>query len=196
MQMLEQLVFASANENKVKEVEQKMGGITPLVGLKAIGCNEEIPETSDTLEGNARQKAWYVWNNYQVNCFADDTGLEIYSLNNEPGVYSARYAGDHKDSNDNIAKVLANMEGIEERNARFRTVICLIIDGKEQLFEGIAEGKIATELKGSEGFGYDPIFIPNGSTRSFAEMSLQEKNEISHRGKAIKMLADYLKSVI
>lgn len=194
--MIEQLVFASANENKVKEVEQKMNSIIPLIGLKAIGCNEEIPETSDTLEGNARQKAWYVWNNYHVNCFADDTGLEIASLNNEPGVYSARYAGEHKNSDDNIAKVLKNLDGIEDRSARFRTVICLIIDGKEHLFEGTAEGQIATELKGTDGFGYDPIFVPNGSTRSFAEMSLQEKNEISHRGKAIKKLAAYLESVV
>ncbi len=195
MSKIEQLVFASANANKVKEVEQKMGGIIPLVGLKEIGCEDDIPETGTTLEVNARQKAWYVWDKYHVNCFADDTGLEVFALNNEPGVYSARYAGDHKSSDDNITKLLANLEGKADRSARFRTVICLIIDGKEHLFEGTVEGQIATERKGNDGFGYDPIFIPTGDTRSFAEMSLEEKNIISHRGKAIKELVLYLEGV-
>lgn len=194
--MLDRLVFASANENKVREVEQKMGGILPLVGLKDIGCTDDIPETSDTLEGNARQKAWYIWDKYRLNCFADDTGLEVAELNNEPGVLSARYAGNQKNSEDNIDKLLGNLEGNTDRKARFRTVICLIIDGKEKLFEGIANGQILNERKGNEGFGYDAVFAPNGETRSFAEMTLHEKNQISHRGKAIHLLSVHLKSII
>lgn len=194
--MSKELVFASANDNKVKEVEQKMGGILPLLGLKDIHCFDDIPETGNTLEANARQKAWYVWDKYKVNCFADDTGLEVKSLNNEPGVYSARYAGEHRNSEDNISKVLHKLQGKEERSARFRTVICLIIDGEEHLFEGIVEGKISEERKGTQGFGYDSVFIPEGEVRSFAEMNLDEKNAISHRGRAIKALVQYLKSMV
>ncbi len=193
--MMKQLVFASGNASKVREVEQKMGTIVPLLGLKDIGCTDDIPETGNTLEANARMKAWYVWNKYQVDCFADDTGLEIEVLNNEPGVFSARYAGEQRNSEDNMSKVLSRLAGNENRKARFRTVICLITQGQEQLFEGIVEGAISKERRGEEGFGYDPIFIPNSEARSFAQMTLEEKNTISHRGRAIKKLALYLESI-
>jgi len=189
-----ELVFASGNANKVKEVESKMGGMFPLMGLSDIGCTTDIPETSDTLEGNARQKAWYVWDNYKVNCFADDTGLEVEALNMEPGVLSARYAGAQKNPADNMALLLERLKGIDVRKARFRTVICLIIDGEEHLFEGIVEGEILEQPRGNEGFGYDPLFQPQGYAITFAEMAMDEKNRISHRGKAIQQLADFLKS--
>ncbi len=189
------IVFASANLNKVKEVEAKLGIGIAITGLLDIGCTEEIPETMPTLEGNARQKARYVWDHYHVNCFADDTGLEIVSLNNEPGVYSARYAGEQRNSSDNIDKVLAGLSGMTDRRAQFRTVICLIINGEEHLFEGTVEGTITTERNGEDGFGYDPIFIPKNEHRSFAQMTIAEKNEISHRGKAIKLLAEFLSTV-
>jgi XTP/dITP diphosphohydrolase len=193
--MITELVFASANENKVKEVEQKMGGSVHLRGLHDIGCTDDIPETGATLEANARQKAWYIWDKYKVNCFADDTGLEVFALNNEPGVLSARYAGPHKNAEDNMDKLLKSLENETDRAAQFRTVICLIIDGKETLVEGVAKGAIAKGRSGSAGFGYDPIFIPEGFEVSFAEMTMEEKNAISHRGRAIKSLVDYLKSV-
>lgn len=193
--MSKELVFASANENKVKEVEQKMGGIVRLRGLKDIGCTDDIPETGTTLEDNARQKAWYIWDKYRVNCFADDTGLEVFALNNEPGVMSARYAGPQKNPQDNMDKLLKALENETNRTAQFRTVICLIIDGQEKLIEGVVKGTIARERSGLAGFGYDPIFIPEGHQVSFAEMTLEEKNAISHRGRAIKLLVDYLKSV-
>lgn len=193
--MSKELVFASANENKVKEVEQKMGGIVRLHGLKDIGCTDDIPETGTTLEDNARQKAWYIWDKYGVNCFADDTGLEVFALNNEPGVMSARYAGPQKNPQDNMDKLLKALENETNRTAQFRTVICLIIDGQEKLIEGVVKGTIARERSGLAGFGYDPIFIPEGHQVSFAEMTLEEKNAISHRGRAIKLLVDYLKSV-
>jgi XTP/dITP diphosphohydrolase len=191
--MITELVFASANENKVKEVEQKMG--IHLRGLHDIGCTDDIPETGATLEANARQKAWYIWDKYKVNCFADDTGLEVFALNNEPGVLSARYAGPQKNAEDNMDKLLKSLENESNRAAQFRTVICLIIDGKETLIEGVAKGAIAKDRSGSAGFGYDPIFIPEGFEVSFAEMNMEEKNAISHRGRAIKSLVDYLKSV-
>jgi XTP/dITP diphosphohydrolase len=146
------------------------------------------------LEGNARQKAWYVWDNYKVNCFADDTGLEVEALNMEPGVLSARYAGAQKNPADNMALLLERLKGIDVRKARFRTVICLIIDGEEHLFEGIVEGEILEQPRGNEGFGYDPLFQPIGYAITFAEMAMDEKNRISHRGKAIQQLADFLKS--
>ncbi|HEY8405148.1 MAG TPA: non-canonical purine NTP diphosphatase [Flavobacteriales bacterium] len=193
--MSKELVFASANENKVKEVEQKMGGIVRLRGLKDIGCTDDIPETGTTLEDNARQKAWYIWDKYRVNCFADDTGLEVFALNNEPGVMSARYAGPQKNPQDNMDKLLKALENETNRTAQFRTVICLIIDGQEKLIEGVVKGTIARERSGLAGFGYDPIFIPEGHQVSFAEMTLEEKNAISHRGRAIKLLVDCLKSV-
>lgn len=191
---MSRLVFASANSNKVKEVEGKMNGLIALSGLSDIGCVDEIPETGLTLEENARQKARYVWERYKVDCFADDTGLEIFALNNEPGVFSARYAGEQRNSEDNMAKVLTLLEGKENRSARFRTVICLILGGNEYFFEGIVNGHISKEKSGEEGFGYDPIFIPEGESRSFAEMKAEEKNNISHRGLAIAKLTSFLKS--
>jgi XTP/dITP diphosphohydrolase len=191
----ERLVFASANENKVLEVEKKLGGAFSLRGLKDIGCTEEIPETQNTLEGNARQKAEYVYKKFGVDCFADDTGLEVEALNNEPGVRSARYAGDHRNSSDNIDLLLKNLEHQSNRKARFRTVICLIVKGKEHLFEGIVNGEIIEHRRGSDGFGYDPIFIPENESRTFAEMSLDEKNIISHRGRAISLLREFLEKM-
>jgi XTP/dITP diphosphohydrolase len=189
---MKSLVFASANAHKVEEIAAKLGGHLQLLGLADIGCTEDIAETATTLEGNAQIKARYVHNKYHVNCFADDTGLEVAALNNAPGVYSARYAGEQRSAQDNMALLMANMQGVNDRSARFRTVICLIIDGIEYLFEGIANGKIALEPSGIQGFGYDPVFVPDGYSKSFAEMSLVEKNEISHRGKAIGLLKDFL----
>ena len=189
-----ELVFASGNEHKVYEVAKKLGGSIPLKGLHDIGCTTDLPETSDTLEGNARQKARYVWDNYRVNCFADDTGLEVTALDMAPGVYSARYAGDHRNSADNMRLLLDNLQNQSDRSARFRTVICLILEGEEYLFEGMVQGTIRPEPSGTEGFGYDPVFEPSGYAITFAEMSVEEKNIISHRGKAIAALRDFLSS--
>ena len=187
-----ELVFATNNKHKLEEIQDLLGDKIKLVSLKDIGCKDEIPEDYDTLEENASQKANYIFNKYNVNCFADDTGLEIEYLNDEPGVLSARYAGDHKSSEDNIRKVLNALNGVENRKARFRTVISLIIDGKEYFFEGIVNGEILTEKFGADGFGYDPIFKPEGNDKSFAQMLLSEKNKISHRGRATQKLVDYL----
>ena len=170
-----------------------MGGVIKLKSLNAIGCNEEIPETGSTLEENARLKARYVWETYNVDCFADDTGLEVESLDGAPGVYSARYAGPQKNPADNMALLLSELKGKSNRRARFRTVICLIQGGREQLFEGVVHGEIIESARGSEGFGYDPIFVPEGSTKTFAEMTMEEKNTMSHRGRAIASLALFLK---
>lgn len=189
---MKKLIFATNNEHKVEEIRNKLGGKFEISTLKEIGCTEEIPEDSETLEGNALQKAHYLYNNYGCNCFADDTGLEVEVLNNEPGVYSARYAGESKDSEANMDKLLYNLKDKSNRNARFRTVIALIIDGKEYLFEGIAKGIILTERHGSKGFGYDPIFQPDGYNQSFAELTMDEKNRISHRGKAVEKLIEFL----
>lgn len=189
---MKKLIFATNNEHKVEEIRNKLGGKFEISTLKEIGCTEEIPEDSGTLEGNALQKAHYLYNNYGCNCFADDTGLEVEVLNNEPGVYSARYAGESKDSEANMDKLLYNLKDQSNRNARFRTVIALIIDGKEYLFEGIAKGIILTERHGSKGFGYDPIFQPDGYNLSFAELTIDEKNRISHRGKAVEKLIEFL----
>ena len=189
-----ELVFASGNEHKVYEVAKKLGGSIPLKGLHDIGCTTDLPETSDTLEGNARQKARYVWDNYRVNCFADDTGLEVTALAMAPGVYSARYAGDQRNSADNMRLLLDNLQNQSDRSARFRTVICLILEGEEYLFEGMVQGTIRPEPSGTEGFGYDPVFEPSGYAITFAEMSVEEKNIISHRGKAIAALRDFLSS--
>ncbi|MDG1475819.1 MAG: non-canonical purine NTP diphosphatase [Vicingaceae bacterium] len=187
-----QLVFATNNKNKIKEINNLIGNSIELLSLEDINCLEDIPETSDTIAGNALQKAQYVFDKYGYNCFADDTGLEIESLNNEPGIYSARYAGPQRNSNDNMDKVLAGLKNKENRNAHFKTVIALIIDGKETLFEGIAKGEITESKSGSEGFGYDPIFKPQGYEITFSEMNLDEKNKISHRAKAMKQLVNYL----
>ncbi len=187
-----QLVSATNNKNKIKEIKQLLPTSIKLLSLEEINCLEDIPETSETIEGNAIQKAQYVYENYGLNCLADDTGLEIEALNGEPGVYSARYAGEQKDANDNMDLVLQKLNGIDNRNARFITVIALIIDGKTTCFKGIVEGVITAKKSGSEGFGYDPIFKPNGYNITFSEMSLEEKNKISHRGQAVKQLVNYL----
>jgi XTP/dITP diphosphohydrolase len=189
--MKNQLVFASANANKVKEVSVKLGGIK-LLGLKDIGCAEDIPETSDTLEGNARQKAWYIYEKYGCDCFADDTGLEVFALGGKPGVHSARFAGEQRSNEDNRKKLLEDLKSELDRRARFRTSICLIIGGNEVMFEGIVEGKILREEKGNGGFGYDSLFVPLDNSRSFAQMSIEEKNILSHRGKAIGHLRLFL----
>ena len=186
------LVFATNNPHKVKELQSILGNRFNILSLKDIGCFEEIPENSDTLEGNASGKAFYVYNKYKINCFADDTGLEIDALNGKPGVYSARYAGENKNSEDNMQKVLEELKGNNNRKAFFRTVISLIIDGKETQFEGVVHGNILKTPRGDSGFGYDPIFQPEGYTTTFAEMLLSEKNKISHRGNAVKKLVKFL----
>ena len=186
------LVFATGNQNKVAEIQQLVAPVVRLLSLKEINCTEEIPETSPTIEGNASQKAFYIFNKYSFDCFADDTGLEIEALEGRPGVLSARYAGEAKNAEDNMNKILHEMEGISNRNARFKTVISLVIGGKENLFEGIVNGTILTEKRGNKGFGYDPIFQPEGSLFSFAEMEIVEKNRISHRAIAVSKLVEYL----
>jgi XTP/dITP diphosphohydrolase len=190
-----ELVFATHNNNKLGEVQLMLPNNMLIKGLNQIGCHEEIPETETTLQGNALQKARFVRDNYGHNCFSDDTGLEIDALDGRPGVYSARYAGDKKNSQDNMAKVLQELEGVSNRKARFRTVIALILENEEMLFEGIAEGEIINQKRGAEGFGYDPIFVPVGYSQTFAEMSLSVKNKISHRYKAFTMLSEYLMSL-
>lgn len=165
-----------------------------LLSLSDIGFTEEIPEDFDTLELNASQKAWHIYNRFGIDCFADDTGLEVDALNGAPGVYSARYAGEQKNPQDNIVKLLAELTGIDNRKARFRTVISLIINGEESLFEGLVEGQILTRKHGEAGFGYDPIFMPDGYNVSFAQMELDAKNAISHRGRAVSKLVSFLNS--
>lgn len=187
------LVFASANENKVREISKLVGNRIQLMGLKDINCLEDIPETSDTIEGNAIQKAQYVFDNYGINCFAEDTGLEIKALDMRPGVYTARYAGEKKDPDANMEKVLNELQHEKGREARFKTVIAYIKDGDLFTFEGIINGDIATEKIGDGGFGYDPIFIPENENRTFAQMSDDEKNENSHRGRALAKFLDFLK---
>jgi XTP/dITP diphosphohydrolase len=191
---MKKLVFATNNEHKLRELRQILNGEFELLSLNDIGCDEEIPETGTTLESNASQKSFYIWNKFGIDCFADDTGLEISALDNEPGVYSARYAGEKKSSIANMQKVLDKMEDVSDRGARFRCVFSLIIGGKEQQFEGIVEGTILSEKQGEGGFGYDPIFRPNGYFHSFATLSPEEKNRISHRGRAVMKLVDYLKN--
>jgi XTP/dITP diphosphohydrolase len=190
-----ELVFASGNAGKVSEIQQLMPSFVKLSGLKDINCHEEIPETKSTIEENASQKAFYVYENYQHDCFADDTGLEIEALNGRPGVMSARYAGEAKNPDDNMKKILAELNGIENRNACFKTVISLVIGGKEKLFTGVVHGIILPEKKGNHGFGYDPIFQPAGYSKSFAEMDAAEKNRISHRSIAVSKLVEYLQTL-
>jgi XTP/dITP diphosphohydrolase len=189
-----EIVFATSNAHKAAEIQRLLPSSINVKTLKDIGCEEDIPETADTVEGNALQKANYVMDHYQTNCFADDTALEVDALNGEPGVYSARYAGPQRSAEDNMQLLLSKLEGKENRSARFRTVIALILEGKEYSFEGIVEGKISLEKSGSEGFGYDPIFIPNDYSVSFSEMSMEEKNSISHRGRAVRKLVEFLKN--
>ncbi len=188
------LVFVTNNRHKLEEIQAILGGHFKLLSLTDIECYEEIPQEESTLEGNAHQKAFYVFDRYGYPCFADDTGLEIEALNQKPGVYSARYAGKEKDANANMDKVLSKLSKINNRKARFRTVISLVINGMETQFEGIVEGEILTEKKGNSGFGYDPIFRPLGFNQTFAEMSLTDKNKISHRGRAVEKLVSYLKN--
>ncbi|OFX58783.1 MAG: non-canonical purine NTP pyrophosphatase [Bacteroidetes bacterium GWB2_41_8] len=186
------LVFATNNSHKLQEINHLLDGSFQLLCLKDIDCNDEIPENQDTLEGNAAEKSFYIWNKYGLNCFADDTGLEIEALNGEPGVYSARYAGEQRNANDNMNLVLAKLDKIKNRKARFRTVVSLVIDGHEIQFEGVVNGHILEEKRGTTGFGYDPIFQPDESDLCFAEMSMSEKNKISHRGRAVQKLVEYL----
>lgn len=186
------IVFATNNTHKLEEIRRMLRGSHQIVSLAEIGCHEDIPEEQDTLEGNALQKARYIKQHYGYDCFADDTGLEIDALGGRPGVYSARYAGEAKDSEANMRKVLAEMQGHSDRRARFRTVIALILGNEEHLFEGKVEGEILTARQGSAGFGYDPVFRPNGYDRSFAEMDPDTKNSISHRGEATRKLAAFL----
>lgn len=189
------IVFATNNQNKVNEIKSILGEEIEILSLKDIGCSEELPETQETLEGNAFQKARYVSENYNVNCFADDTGLEIVSLNGSPGVYSARYAGEECSAEANMAKVLSELNDESNRKAKFRTVIALILNSKEHSFEGEVNGEITNVKSGSDGFGYDPIFQPEGYDITFSEMLMNQKNEISHRGKAVVKLATYLKQL-
>ncbi len=192
---MQAIVFATANPHKIKEVNEILGNSFSIIGLSEIGCLEDIPETSPTIEGNALQKARYVKDNYQKDCFAEDTGLEVEALDGEPGVYSARYAGPQRSAADNMDLLLQKLASKESRQARFKTVVALILDGKEYTFEGIVEGVIGLEKRGGGGFGYDPIFYPEGGKRYFADMDAVEKNTISHRGRAIAKLSAFLQSL-
>jgi XTP/dITP diphosphohydrolase len=186
------LVFATNNQHKLQELNHLLGNSFELLSLDEIGCREEIPENQETIEGNASEKSFYIYNKYGFNCFADDTGLEIDALNGEPGVYSARYAGEEKSPEKNIELVLQKLAKINNRKARFKTVISLVIDGREIQFEGLVSGEILEEKRGTTGFGYDPIFKPDESPFSFAEMTMEEKGKISHRGRAVQKLVEYL----
>lgn len=192
------LIFATHNKHKVSEVQAMLPEGILVRSLSELGCEEEIPETQDTLKGNALQKAQYVVEHYHCNCFADDTGLEIDALDGRPGVYSARYAGEGCSFADNVRKVLAELQEVKElerRSARFRTVVALILDGKEYFFEGKVEGYITLSPSGNEGFGYDPVFLPKGWNQTFAEMDAADKNRISHRGLAIAKLVEFLNRI-
>lgn len=186
------LVFATNNNNKLAEVKKLVPENIQLLNLNDIDCNEEIPETTGTIEGNAKQKAEFVFKKYHVRCFADDTGLEVEALNNEPGVNSAMYAGEQKNAGDNMEKLLKELDGITNRSARFKTVISFCTGSETLLFEGIINGKIINEKKGKNGFGYDPLFIPDGYDKTFAELPLSVKNKISHRAIAVGKLMQYL----
>ena len=194
-----EIIFATGNAHKAVEAQKALGDSFTLIMPKELGFTEEIPENGDTLQANAIEKAEFLWKRFGKNCFADDTGLEVDALDGAPGVYSARYAGPDKGSEANMTKLLAELEaaaakgGEISRKARFRTVVALILEGELHLFNGVLEGEIALHRSGSEGFGYDPIFIPSGYTKTLAEISLDEKNAISHRGKAIRALAEFLR---
>lgn len=189
------LVFASNNKNKIAEIQQQVGSQFKIVSLEDIGCLVDIPETAETIEGNAILKANYVTENYGLPCFADDTGLEIEALNNEPGVYSARYAGEQKNADDNMNLVLQKLANEINRKAQFKTIIALNINNEQHLFEGIVKGEMTTEKSGNQGFGYDPIFKPEGFSTTFAEMSMEEKSVISHRGIAVQKLIKFLSNL-
>jgi XTP/dITP diphosphohydrolase len=189
------LCFATNNKHKLDEVAKAVGKSFQIVSLEELSVTEELPETQDTLEGNALQKALYVYEKTKVPCFADDSGLEVQALGGAPGVYSARYAGPQRDSDDNIDKLLDALRNTDDRSARFRTVIALVSLGDQKLFEGVVAGKITLERHGNQGFGYDPVFKPNGSTNTFAQMDLETKNKLSHRGQAVAKLVRYLESL-
>lgn len=191
---MKKLVIASANQHKIKEIFEILEGQFPIISMFDIGCREELPETMDAIEGNAVQKADYLYEHYQVDCFSEDTGLEITALNSEPGVRSARYAGDDRDSEANINLVLEKLHGQADRSARFRTVIALWLDGNRYTFEGIAPGSITTERRGTGGFGYDPVFLPDGYGQTFGELPDDQKNRISHRYKALMELKKFLQA--
>lgn len=190
---MKKLVFATNNAHKLEEIRAILGDKVEILSLNDINCHADIPETADTLQGNAALKAQYIYENYGLDCFADDTGLEVEALDGAPGIYSARYAGgEGHDSEANMKKLLSEMQDKENRKARFRTVICLIEAGKEHFFEGIVNGSIIRERKGGAGFGYDPVFMPDGYSETFAEMGNEEKNKISHRARAVQKLCEYL----
>jgi len=189
------IIFATNNQHKVDEIKSVLPNDISVISLKEAGIDIDIPEPHETLQQNAEEKARTIHELTKTNCFSEDTGLEVYVLNNEPGVRSARYAGENKSFDKNIDKLVLNIEKHENRSARFRTVICLILDEKKYFFEGICEGKIITEKRGKEGFGYDPVFIPDGSKKTFAEMGLDEKNRFSHRSKAVAKLVTFLKQL-
>lgn len=190
---MQTLIFASSNPNKIREVREMLDGLYEIKGLHDIGCTEEIPETADTIEGNALLKARYVVEHYGLNCFSEDTGLEVTALNGAPGVHSARYSGEDRDPQANIDLLQKNLAPHPDRSARFKTVIALSLDGVEHLFEGLVNGHIRQEQFGTGGFGYDPVFVPDGFSISFAEMGKEDKNRISHRGRAVQKLLDFLK---
>lgn len=189
------LCFATNNAHKIEEVAALLGQPFQLQTLEQIGCLVDIPETGDTLEANSLLKAQYVYARYGIDCFADDTGLEVAALNNAPGVISARYAGDHKNSQDNINLLLSNLRGHANKTAQFRTIVTLILGGEVHQFEGIVEGKIITEQRGNLGFGYDSVFVADGHSRTFAEMTLTEKSNLSHRARAVEKLVGFLRSL-
>lgn len=193
---MKRLVFATNNAHKLEEVSAILGDKIELLSLKDIGCHTDIPETADTLEGNALLKSSYIFDNYHLDCFADDTGLEVEALHGAPGVYSARYAGgEGHNAEANMLKLLHEMEGKENRKAQFRTAISLILDGKQYLFEGVIKGEIIKEKRGNSGFGYDPIFVPEGYSQTFAELGNDIKNKISHRALAVNKLCDFLRTL-
>ena len=189
-----EIVFATNNPNKLYEVQAQLPKTIRLISLKDIECNKDIPETQNTIEGNAIQKANYVKNKYNLDCFAEDTGLEVEILNGEPGVYSARYAGPEKNTKDNIQKLLYKLKDKANRKAQFKTVIAIHFKGKLITFQGICKGEITENVMGSEGFGYDPIFKPLGNSKTFAQLSLNEKNKIGHRGRAVAQLIDFFEA--
>lgn len=188
------LCFATNNQHKLDEVRQLLGSRFEVLSLEDIGCREELKEEQNTLEGNSLQKAKYIYDQFGIDCFADDTGLEVEALNGEPGVYSARYAGEHRSSEDNMSLLLEKLSNQSNRKARFRTVITLILHDQTFQFDGIAKGEILERKRGEKGFGYDPVFLPNGISKSMAELSGEEKNAISHRGEAVRKLIEFLLS--
>ena len=186
------LCFASNNAHKIAEIQDMLGGVFVLKTLHDIGCHDDIAETADTIKGNSLLKAQYVWDNYQLDCFADDSGLEVEAIDGAPGVYSARYAGEHGNHAKNNSLLLHNLNDKNNRRARFKTVITLIINGQAQQFEGVVKGQIIATPRGTQGFGYDPLFLPDGYDRTFAEMDIAEKSQLSHRARAFKQLVAFL----